>query len=332
MSNPQAPPPYSEATGPGYPPQGGYPPPGGYPPQQGGYPPPPDGQFQGYPPQQGQVYNDPAYAPGTAPPSVGYVGTSPYPQGGVAPEPSSTTPMARGGDEEEGFTTGDMSTDKNIRRVFIRKVYTILTVQLLVTVGIVCLFFFHDGTRNFVQQNQGVYWASYAIFLATYIALACCPSVRRKFPGNFIALIVFTLALSYLAGTITSYYADGAGRSVLVCLAITAGVTIGVTIFSIQTRFDFTKCGGFLFVASWGLFLFGFIAIFTYSNILYTIYGWLAAVLFTMFLAYDTQLLIGGRRYQLSEEEYIFGAMNLYIDVVYLFLIILSLFGGGRGG
>ena len=71
MSNPTAPPPYSEAMGPGYPPQAGYPPQGGYPPQQGGYPPPPGGKFQGYPPQGGQVYNDPAYAPGTAPP-VGY--------------------------------------------------------------------------------------------------------------------------------------------------------------------------------------------------------------------------------------------------------------------
>ena len=30
-----------------------------------------------------------------------------------------------------------------------------------------------------------------AIFLATYIALACCPNVRRKYPGNFIALLIF---------------------------------------------------------------------------------------------------------------------------------------------
>jgi FtsH-binding integral membrane protein len=59
------------------------------------------------------------------------------------------------------------------------------------------------------------------------------------------------------------------------------------------------------------------------------VYAWLAAVLFSLFLAYDTQLLVGGRRYELSPEEYIFGALNLYLDVVYLFLIILSLVGGG---
>ena len=46
------------------------------------------------------------------------------------------------------------------------------------------------------------------------------------------------------------------------------------------------------------------------------------------FLAYDTQMLMGGRKHQLSPEEYIYGALQLYLDVVYLFLIILSLFGG----
>ena len=45
------------------------------------------------------------------------------------------------------------------------------------------------------------------------------------------------------------------------------------------------------------------------------------------FLAYDTQMLIGGRKYELSPEEYIFGALQLYLDIVYLFLIILSFFG-----
>jgi len=43
-------------------------------------------------------------------------------------------------------------------------------------------------------------------------------------------------------------------------------------------------------------------------------------------------MVVGGqkRRYQLSPEEHIFGALQLYLDVVYIFLMILSLLGGGR--
>lgn len=50
------------------------------------------------------------------------------------------------------------------------------------------------------------------------------------------------------------------------------------------------------------------------------------------FLIFDTQMIVGGqkRRYQLSPEEHIFGALQLYLDIVYIFLIVLSLVGGGR--
>ncbi len=76
--------------------------------------------------------------------SVYFIAGTPYPPAGsVAPEPTSTTPMATSaGDEEAGFTAGAGLSDKNLRRVFIRKVYMILTTQLMVTGAIVCLFFF----------------------------------------------------------------------------------------------------------------------------------------------------------------------------------------------
>lgn len=187
----------------------------------------------------------------------------------------------------------------------------------------------------FIHNNQWLYWIAYVIFLVTYITLVCCGNVRRNYPTNLIALCIFTLAMSYMVGTITSFYAlenDGL-QTVLVSLGICVGVVFSVSIFAIQTRFDFTGCGGFLFAFSMGLFMFGFIAIIfasTGNSVLYTVYAWLAAVLFTMFLVYDTQLIVGGRKHQLSAEEYIYGALQLYIDIVYIFLIILSLFGGSN--
>ena len=41
-------------------------------------------------------------------------------------------------------------------------------------------------------------------------------------------------------------------------------------------------------------------------------------------LVFDTQMIFGGRSQQLSPEEYISGALALYIDVCSLFLIILG--------
>lgn len=42
----------------------------------------------------------------------------------------------------------------------------------------------------------------------------------------------------------------------------------------------------------------------------------------------DTQLMLGGKhKYTISAEEYIFAALNLYLDIVTLFLMILQLIG-----
>jgi len=47
---------------------------------------------------------------------------------------------------------------------------------------------------------------------------------------------------------------------------------------------------------------------------------------FVQYLVVDTQLMVGGRhKYSLSPEEYIFGALNLYLDIVNIFMFTLLL-------
>lgn len=170
---------------------------------------------------------------------------------------------------------------------------------------------------------------SYATFIATYIALVCCPNVRRRYPGNFIALGVFTLAFSYMTGTIASFYNTS---SVLIAVGITAAVCLAISMFAIQTRIDFTKCTALLLVLSLVLLFTGIACMIVYAvspqnTVMQAVYGGIAALVFALYLAFDTQMIMGGRKYQLSPEEYIHGALQLYMDVVNLFLIILSLFG-----
>lgn len=39
----------------------------------------------------------------------------------------------------------------------------------------------------------------------------------------------------------------------------------------------------------------------------------------------------GGKQYALSPEEYIFAALNLYLDIITMFLYILQLVSAARG-
>ena len=52
------------------------------------------------------------------------------------------------------------------------------------------------------------------------------------------------------------------------------------------------------------------------------------ALLFSLFLVYDTQRIMGGKKHSISPEEHIFASITIYIDVVYIFLAILGI--GGR--
>ncbi|XP_075409094.1 protein lifeguard 2 [Tenrec ecaudatus] len=230
----------------------------------------------------------------------------------------------------ERFTTFSWD-DQRVRRVFIRKVYTILLVQLLLTFSVVALFTFCDPIKRYVQVNPGWYWASYVVFFVTYLTLACCSGPRRHFPWNLILLTVFTLSMAYLTGMLSSYYNT---KSVLLCLGITALVCLSVTIFSFQSKFDFTSCQGVLFVLLMTLFFSGLILAvllpFRYVPWLHAVYSVLGAGVFTLFLAFDTQLLMGNRRHSLSPEEYIFGALNIYLDIIYIFTFFLQIFGTNR--
>ncbi|XP_051576186.1 glutamate receptor, ionotropic, N-methyl D-aspartate-associated protein 1b (glutamate binding) [Myxocyprinus asiaticus] len=228
--------------------------------------------------------------------------------------------------ENEKFTISGLD-DKTIRRVFIRKVFTVLSLQLALTCGFVALFTFEPHTKLFVQKNAWTYWIGYLVFLVPYITIICCGEFRRKHPWNLIALTILTLAISYMVGVISSFYDTDA---VMMAVGITVLVCFTVVIFSLQTKYDFTSCYGVLFVCTIVLLVFGILCIFMYNRILILIYASLGALVFTCFLAVDTQLLLGNKKLSLSPEEYVFAALNLYMDIIHIFLYILQLFGRSR--
>ena len=61
------------------------------------------------------------------------------------------------------------------------------------------------------------------------------------------------------------------------------------------------------------------------ESFFFSVYSGLIALLFSAFLIYDTQQIMGGKKYQISPEEHVYASIQLYIDVVYIFLAILNL-------
>ena len=52
----------------------------------------------------------------------------------------------------------------------------------------------------------------------------------------------------------------------------------------------------------------------------------LIVIIYGLYIIYDTQLIAGGRKHELSLDDYVIGALILYIDIIMLFLELLRLF------
>jgi FtsH-binding integral membrane protein len=99
-----------------------------------------------------------------------------------------------------------------------------------------------------------------------------------------------------------------------------------VTAYALITKEDFTIKWGLIVVVAFSMLLLAIFGLFwPTSSFLYTFYCWLGVVLFGIYLIIDTQMILGGKRIQLTVDEYVAAAMLLYIDIIQIFLYILSM-------
>ena len=106
----------------------------------------------------------------------------------------------------------------------------------------------------------------------------------------------------------------------------------GLTIYACIAKEDFTQslCGLYILAV--------FLAILVSAIPLYFVLGiqatrlaicCLGVLLFSFYIIWDTQMIMGGKnKLSFEPDEYILAALILYVDIIQLFLYILSLVQG----
>merc|ERR1712059_40813 len=96
----------------------------------------------------------------------------------------------------------------------------------------------------------------------------------------------------FLLGMATSTYSV---PEVLISVGVCAAVVLALTLFAFQTKIDFTACGGVLLAVLVVFVIFGFIAIFLPNQrTVRLVYAAIGTIIFSLYIVYDTQLMIGG--------------------------------------
>ncbi|KAL9239697.1 hypothetical protein vseg_013995 [Gypsophila vaccaria] len=210
-----------------------------------------------------------------------------------------------------------------LRWGFIRKVYSIIAVQLLATIAVgAVVVSFESISRFFTHTSGGL--ACYIILIITpFIVLCPLYYYHQKHPLNYLLLGIFTIALAFSLGLTC---ASTSGKVILEAAILTAAVVISLTLYTFwaaKRGHDFNFLGPFLFGSLFVLIIFAVIQIFfPLGKIGVMIYGCLASIIFCGYIVYDTDNLI--KRY--NYDEYIWAAVALYLDIINLFLSLLTIF------
>jgi len=109
-------------------------------------------------------------------------------------------------------------------------------------------------------------------------------------------------------------------KTVATAAIMTAAVTLALTAYAFSDKSaDFTMMGGMFFMFFGVVFAAFIVNIFIQSSILSLLVSCSFAVVFGIYIIYDTQLIVGRKENALEIDEYILGAMMLYIDIINLF-------------
>lgn len=229
--------------------------------------------------------------------------------------------------------------DTALRHGFVQKVYGILGSQLLITtvVGYGVMRLADSVKTSNPVLVTGLLLASTVFLIGVMCLLVCYPQVMRRSPDNYIVLGLITLAESFLVGFVCSAYTK---ESVIIAVVLTAIVVLALSAFACQTTYDFTGYGPYLccgVMVLCGISLIFFIAslaglasspAFQVLRLLYAAFG---AFLFSCYIIYDTQKIIGGKhQQQFSIDDYAMASLTIYLDIIQLFLFLLQIFGNRK--
>ena len=200
---------------------------------------------------------------------------------------------------------------------FIRKVYGLLMVQMLIIFG-VCIFANFNKTFQYLLSFRTLLVLDFIILIGIAILLMVDIKLFMKVPLNYFLLLLFTLSISWLVARKT-YQCNL--KNVIVSFCLTLITVFILTIYTFFSKRRIELAVGAYLISMILIFISIFLYIFLRTRFLILFVNVLCLVLFSLYLIYDTEVILTTRRGTLVfADAYIPAVMILLIDVVYIFL------------
>ena len=218
----------------------------------------------------------------------------------------STTTLPRGITPAASVTTSD-------RLVFIKKVYSLLAMSM--GTAAVGAYLGSGPLLLLVAPNM-------MLFFILQIALIFFASFAARKPGlNMVALFSFTTVSGLTLGPLLYQVGPSIAAE---AFALTAITFAGLSMYVVVSKKDFSFMSGFLMTGLIVLVVGGLLNMFfIQSGMMHFVMSGASVLLFSGFILYDTSNIM---RYY-GTDEYVSATLALYLDVLNLFIALLSILG-----
>lgn len=203
---------------------------------------------------------------------------------------------------------------------FIRKVYGLFFVGILFAmVGVGIGFSFPSIMLAIIEHR----WISLFVLIGAVIGTQ---AVRLVKGINLLALFGFTTLMGLLLSPLLAVLAINNPKSIVQSGVLTLGIFGGLTVYAFVSKKDFSFMKGMLTVGLTVVVLSVILNLFIASSAFSFGIAVASLLLFSGYVLYDTQQII--HRY--PTNEYVAGALDLFLDVYNIFLALLRILNAGR--
>ncbi|MEE2599328.1 MAG: Bax inhibitor-1/YccA family protein [SAR324 cluster bacterium] len=218
----------------------------------------------------------------------------------------STTTLGRG-------VTAAASVSTTERLVFIKKVYSLLALSMLTAA--VGAYLGSGPLFLLVAPNM-------MLFFILQIGLIFFASFAARKPGlNIIALFSFTTVSGLTLGPLLARVGPTIAAE---AFALTAITFVCLSAYVVYSKKDFSFMSGFLMTGLIVLVVGGLLNMFfIQSGMMHFVMSGASVLLFSGFILYDTSNIL---RYY-GTDEHVSATLALYLDVLNLFIALLSILG-----
>ena len=213
----------------------------------------------------------------------------------------------------------------NIRNRFMLKVFGILIFQLVFTFAIVLICQIKVIKEFLLSQailSICLLCICTFVYIVAFIIFLCSPNLMRRVPTNYIILFITTICITIDLVYICIFYKP---EIIVAAIAFLIAICLAMICIALFNKIEIGYCNivliGLLFLG----INYGILAAIYRDYYLYFLYCLIGGIIYALFIAYDTTLI----RDEFSIDDYAFGALTLYFDIIRLFILILRIFGGG---